>query len=81
MVKFVVTDDCIGCTKCAKACPVDAIPYTPYDIHTINVTDCVLCGLCIDECDYNAIKKVSGSKIQSSKLMPSPERQTLNIEH
>jgi len=59
MVKFTVTDDCIGCTKCAKACPVDAIPYTPYEIHTIDTATCVLCGLCIDECSYDAIKKVS----------------------
>ncbi|MFV0376352.1 MAG: NAD(P)H-dependent oxidoreductase subunit E [Mangrovibacterium sp.] len=58
LIQFVVTDQCIGCTKCAKACPVDAIPYTPYDVHTINTETCVKCGLCIDECAYDAIKKV-----------------------
>jgi NADH-quinone oxidoreductase subunit F len=58
MVKYVVTDDCIGCTRCAKACPVDAISYTPYLLHSIDTTTCVLCGLCIDECSFNAIKKV-----------------------
>ncbi|MDR2679444.1 MAG: NAD(P)H-dependent oxidoreductase subunit E [Tannerella sp.] len=57
MVKYVVTQDCIGCTKCAKACPVDAIPYTPYEIHSINTEKCVQCGLCIEECSYNAILK------------------------
>jgi NADH-quinone oxidoreductase subunit F len=58
MVKYVVTDRCTGCTKCAKACPVDAIPYTPYEVHTIRVEDCVQCGLCIDECSFDAIRKV-----------------------
>lgn len=58
MIKYTVTDNCIGCTKCAKACPVQAIPYTPYEIHTIDTELCVLCGLCIDECSYDAIHKV-----------------------
>lgn len=59
MVKLVVTDDCVGCTKCAKACPSDAIPYTPYEKHSIDVGKCVLCGLCMEECQYDAIRKVS----------------------
>jgi NADH-quinone oxidoreductase subunit F len=59
LVKYVVDDNCTGCTKCAKACPVDAIPYTPYQVHSIDVEKCVQCGLCIDECSFEAIKKVS----------------------
>ena len=59
MVKLEVTEECVGCTKCAKACPSDAIPYTPYEQHHIDIEKCVLCGLCIDECSYNAIRKVS----------------------
>ena len=67
MVKYVVTDECIGCTKCAKACPVDAIPYAPYEVHTIDVEKCVLCGLCIDECSYDAISKTA--KAAKAKLL------------
>ena len=58
LIKYEVTDKCTGCTKCAKACPVDAIPYTPYEIHTIDVERCIKCGLCIDECHYDAIHKI-----------------------
>ncbi|MDR1756372.1 MAG: NAD(P)H-dependent oxidoreductase subunit E [Culturomica sp.] len=65
MVKYTVTDACVGCTKCAKACPVDAIPYTPYAIHTIDTAACVQCGLCIDECSFDAIEKVAVNSHQS----------------
>ncbi|MCQ2196028.1 MAG: NAD(P)H-dependent oxidoreductase subunit E [Bacteroidaceae bacterium] len=58
MVKFQITDDCVGCTKCARSCPSEAIAYTPYEKHVIDASRCTQCGLCIDECDYHAIKKV-----------------------
>ena len=56
MVKYVVDENCTGCTKCAKACPTDAISYTPYKQHVIDMEKCVKCGLCIDECRFDAIK-------------------------
>lgn len=58
MVKLTITDDCVGCTKCSRNCPSEAIEYTPYEKHHINVDRCTQCGLCIDVCDYKAIKKV-----------------------
>ncbi|MCL2041099.1 MAG: NAD(P)H-dependent oxidoreductase subunit E [Bacteroidales bacterium] len=61
MVKYVVDDACTGCTKCAKACPVDAIPYTPYEVHSIDIEKCVQCGLCVEECEFGAIKKMAVS--------------------
>ena len=59
MVKYVVNENCTGCTKCAKACPTDAIPYTPYEQHVIDVEKCVKCGLCVGECGAGAITKKS----------------------
>ena len=58
MVKLVVTDDCVGCTKCARCCSAEAIAYRPYEKHEIDVERCNQCGLCIDECEFNAIIKV-----------------------
>ena len=64
MVKLQITDDCVGCTKCARVCPSEAIEYTPYERHVINPEKCTQCGLCIGECDYQAIVK--------SPLLSSP---------
>ena len=58
MVKLEITDDCVGCTKCARSCPSEAIAYTPYEKHVIDTDKGTQCGLCVGECDYQAIVKV-----------------------
>lgn len=57
-------DTCIGCGKCAKNCPADAIVRTSYVApghklasFEINTAKCVKCGACIDGCKFKAISK------------------------
>ncbi|OQW92625.1 MAG: electron transporter RnfB [Beggiatoa sp. IS2] len=41
---------CIGCTRCLKVCPTDAIVGAPKQIHIVLVDACTGCGACIKEC-------------------------------
>lgn len=47
--------ECIGCTKCIQACPVDAIIGTAKHMHTILADECTGCGLCIEPCPVDCI--------------------------
>ncbi|NLF38878.1 4Fe-4S binding protein [bacterium] len=58
LIEYVITDDCIGCTKCAQRCPVDAIPMKPYERHVINTTICTQCDTCRQICPVQAVKIV-----------------------
>jgi electron transport complex protein RnfB len=49
-------DDCIGCTKCIKACPVDAIIGSAKHMHYILQHECTGCGLCIEPCPVDCIE-------------------------
>jgi NADP-reducing hydrogenase subunit HndC len=50
-------DKCIGCTKCARNCPVGAISGKLKELHTIDPAKCIKCGVCVDNCPKNAISK------------------------
>ena len=52
-----ITDDCIGCTKCKRNCPVDAITGEIKQKHVIDTAKCIKCGQCIDNCPKKAIVK------------------------
>ena len=53
-----INESCIGCTKCKRNCPVDAIQGELKQLHTIDAAKCIKCGACIDGCPKKAIVKL-----------------------
>ena len=54
-------DECIGCGRCQKECPQDAISGTRKEPHEIDQTRCVRCGACLEVCPSTAVVKVPGN--------------------
>ncbi len=57
-VAFIHEDDCIGCTKCIQACPVDAIIGSTKAMHTIIKDECTGCDLCVAPCPTDCIEMI-----------------------
>lgn len=51
----IIEADCIGCTKCIGACPVDAIIGSGKLMHTVIADDCTGCELCVPACPVDCI--------------------------
>lgn len=50
-------DKCVGCTTCAKKCPVNAISGIVKQTHYINLEKCIKCGKCFDVCRFSAVER------------------------
>ncbi len=51
----IITENCVGCTACARVCPVGAISGERKEPHFIDVNTCIKCGACIEKCKFDAI--------------------------
>ena len=58
LIKYTITDACIGCTICSQKCPTDAIPFTPYEKHDIIQEKCTKCNTCFEVCPHDAVEIV-----------------------
>lgn len=57
-VAVIREQECIGCTKCIQACPVDAILGAAKQMHTVIETECTGCDLCVEPCPVDCIDMV-----------------------
>jgi len=55
LIHYTVTDECIGCTKCAQRCPSEAIEYKPFEKQFIDQDKCIKCDICRQACPEYAI--------------------------
>ena len=64
MIAAIREMECIGCTKCIQACPVDAILGSAKQLHTVINQDCTGCGLCVSPCPVDCIDMIVIDKPQ-----------------
>lgn len=73
-VAFIREDECIGCTKCIQACPVDAIVGAAKLMHTVITAECTGCELCVPPCPVDCIDMPFLAQKASDWQWPKPQK-------
>jgi len=56
LMEYVINpENCVGCTACARVCPVNAISGVRKEVHHIDPSICIKCGACMEKCKFDAI--------------------------
>lgn len=75
-VAVIVEENCIGCTLCIQACPVDAILGAAKQMHTVIESECTGCDLCVAPCPVDCILMVPVKTTPLSWKWPLPKNHT-----
>lgn len=70
-VAYIREDECIGCKKCIRACPVDAILGSAKQMHTVIASECTGCDLCVEPCPVDCIDMITLAAPAPTHRLPS----------
>lgn len=73
-IATIIEKDCIGCTLCIQACPVDAILGAAKQMHTVMTDECTGCELCLAPCPVDCIIMIEKPKKHTEWIMPIPKK-------
>ncbi|MCG8673058.1 MAG: electron transport complex subunit RsxB [Pseudomonadales bacterium] len=73
VVAVIREDECIGCTKCTQACPMDAILGSAKHMHTVIASECTGCDLCVDPCPVDCIDIIPVPTTQRNWTWEAPQ--------
>ena len=79
-VALIDEQNCIGCTLCIQACPVDAIFGAAKQMHTVIADECTGCDLCLPPCPVDCIDMIPVKPDQTNWSWPMPANQGLEIK-
>ena len=79
-VAFIREDECIGCTKCIQACPVDAILGAAKQMHTVIASECTGCDLCVEPCPVDCIDMIREEESLQNWHWQLPDPVGRNVE-
>ncbi|WP_027949110.1 electron transport complex subunit RsxB [Haliea salexigens] len=79
-VAYIREDECIGCTKCIQACPVDAILGAAKQMHTVIASECTGCDLCVEPCPVDCIDMIPQPESLQTWHWQMPAQRSNNLE-